>query len=446
MRHSLLLLVLLSVLLPAQKRDPRSKDLIDLRPDAAVALFDGHSLAGWTTTGGRYDGPARWTVEEGCMVGRTTDKGEGGLIYTERHYHSFEIEFDVRMDYPFDSGVFLRMVPPSTGKKGVQVTLDHRPGGEIGGVYADGFLAHNEAGAAHYKQGDWNHVRVRTVGRDFWVQAWVNDQQVTDYRLAPGSDGYAETGRIGLQVHGGEPEKSAVRFKNIKLRELPVFDPSEFTYADDRLKPLGKFAPLFDGKNLDAWQPYGGDGSGFAVRDGVLCLLVDGEAHELRSKADFTDFELRADFKLATLANSGVFLRATRSDDNPAYSGCEIQILDDHDWEKSTGTKLKAWQKTGSLYGAVAPAVPDALNPTGCWNTLEIRFAGRHLRTRLNGVTLYDVDTAALKPEQGEPFRQRAPLGFIGLQRHAPGGALPGDAYAWFRDVFVRPIEATERR
>lgn len=446
MIRPLTLVVLLAAALAAQKPERKNTDLIEVPRGAPMPLFDGHSLAGWTTTGGRYDGPARWTVEDGCLVGRTTDKGEGGLIYTDRCYHSFDLELDVKMDYPFDSGVFLRMVPPSSGKKGVQVTLDHRPGGEIGAVYADGFLAHNEAGESHYKKGEWNHVRVRSVGRDFWVQAWVNGQQVTDYRLPPGTDGYAETGRIGLQVHGGEPSKSKVCFKNVSIRELPVFDPSEFTFADDHLQPTGKFTPLFDGKDLDAWQAYGGDGSGFAVRDGVLALLTQGEAHELRSKADFTDFELRADFKLATLANSGVFLRAARTEDNPAFSGCEIQILDDHDWEKGTNTKLKPWQKTGSLYGSVPPAVPDALYPTGCWNTLEVRFVGSRLRTRLNGVTLYDVDTATLKPEQGEPFRQRAPTGFIGLQRHAPGGAAAGDAYAWFRAVFVRPIEATERR
>jgi hypothetical protein len=430
--------------LPAQQVTPRPAprvDLIDLRPDAAVALFDGHSLQGWTTTGGRYDGPARWTVEDGCLVGRTTEKGEGGLIYTARAYHSFDLELEVLMDHPFDSGVFLRMVDKAQGKKGVQVTLDHRPGGEIGAVYADGFLAHNEDGARHYKQGAWNHVRVRSVGRDFWVQAWVNGVQVTDYRLPKGAGGdYAETGRIGLQVHGGEPSKSAVRCKNIKLRELPVFDPDEFTFADDKMRATGDFVALFDGKDLAAWEAHGDDGEGFAVRDGVLALLCAGGAHDLRTKQDYEDFELRLDFKLARLANSGVFLRAARGTDNPAFSGCEVQIIDDHEWEHGTGTTLKAWQKTGGLYGAVAPGVAGALYPTGCWNTLEIRCQGPRVCTRLNGVTLYDVDTFMLHPEQGEPFPARARRGFIGLQRHAPGGEVSGDAFAWFRNVFVRTL------
>lgn len=409
-------------------------------------LFDGKTLDGWTTKGGRYDGPARWTVEDGCLVGRTTEKSEGGLIYTDRPYHSFELSFEVQMDYPFDSGVFLRMVPPSTGLKGLQLTLDHRPGGEIGAIYADGFLSHNEQGAKAYQQGKWNRVRVRSTGRSPRVQAWVNDVQVTDYTLPKDAKGYAETGRIGLQVHGGEPAKSAVRFRAIAIVELPVFDADEFELdAHGKLTPRQGWDALFDGKSLDALEPHGGDGSGFALRDGVLAALSKGEAHEIRSKHDYRDFELRLDFKIAMLANSGVFVRADRKDGNPAFSGAEVQILDDFNWEAKTKSTLKPWQFTGSLYGSVAPSHKDALYPLGSWNTLEIRFVGSRIHTRLNGATLYDVDTASLTPEQGEPFGKRVAAGFIGLQRHAPAGAIEGDAYAWFRNVFVKPI-ATDRR
>ncbi|MEZ5964507.1 MAG: DUF1080 domain-containing protein [Planctomycetota bacterium] len=424
--------LLLSLSLAAAAQAPTT-------PASPTPLFDGKTLAGWTTTGGRYDGPAQWTVEDGCLVGRSASDGNGGLIYTDRCYHSFDLELDVRMDYPFDSGVFLRMRPASTGERGVQVTLDHRPGGEIGAVYSDEFLAHNEKGETHYRRGEWNHVRVRMVGHAFWLQAWVNGAQVTDYHLPADAKGFAESGCIGLQVHGGEVNQRTVRFKNITIRELPVFDPDQFELGDgSALRPKAGWKDLL-GKDLSRWQPHGGDGSGFRLADGVLALLVDGQAHELRSKADFTDFDLRLDFKLATLANSGVFLRAKRDDSNPAYSGCEIQILDDHDWEAGTNSVLKAWQKTGSLYGSVAPKIEDALYPTGTWNTLEISYTGTRIRTRLNGFTLYDVDTTEVTPEQGEAFDKRAATGFLGLQRHAPGGKVAGDAYAWFRNVFVRP-------
>ena len=53
-----------------------------------VPLFDGKSLEGWVTKGGRYDGDAAWTVEDGAIVGRTKD-GHGGLLYTARPYTEF---------------------------------------------------------------------------------------------------------------------------------------------------------------------------------------------------------------------------------------------------------------------------------------------------------------------------------------------------------------------
>ena len=89
--------------------------------DGWVSLFDGKSLKGWTTVGGRYDGQARWEVEDGCLVGREGPGRAGGLIYTDGEYADFEIEFDAWITYPFDSGVFARMVPAA---RGVQVTLN----------------------------------------------------------------------------------------------------------------------------------------------------------------------------------------------------------------------------------------------------------------------------------------------------------------------------------
>ena len=99
-------------------------------------LFDGSTLNGWVTKGGRYDGNARWTVEDGTITGREGLNGEGGLIYTEKQYRNFVFKCQCRISHPFDSGIFLRMVPRSGGSgsgggKGGQVTIDYRPGGEV---------------------------------------------------------------------------------------------------------------------------------------------------------------------------------------------------------------------------------------------------------------------------------------------------------------------------
>lgn len=192
-----------------------------LAPGTWRPLFDGRTLDGWVTSGGRYDGAAAWTVEDGALTGREGPGGEGGLIYTARRYRDFELELEVRLIYPFDSGVFVRMLPPDTGLKGAQLTIDHRPGGEVGAIYADGFLAHNEWGAAAMRRDAWNHFRVRCEGHPLRIRAWLNGEPLADHTIADPA-GYAEEGLIGLQVHGGEdaPEGAQVQFRDVRLREL----------------------------------------------------------------------------------------------------------------------------------------------------------------------------------------------------------------------------------
>ena len=137
-----------------------------------TTLFDGKTLAGWTEKGGRYDGDAVWTIEDGCIVGRQGPNGEGGLLYTEKAYSCFELRLDVKLDHPFDSGVFLRMVPPGENRKGAQVTLDWREDGQIGALYSDGYVQENPEGAKLFRKDEWNELVVRCTGFDMHVDPW----------------------------------------------------------------------------------------------------------------------------------------------------------------------------------------------------------------------------------------------------------------------------------
>ncbi len=447
------------LLLGSPATDPVSAGVERAQPAASVQqgkpmqLFDGKTLKGWVTSGGRYDGNARWSVEEGTITGREGPNSAGGLIYTESAYRDFDLELDAWITYPFDSGVFLHMVPGGLsveegGGKGPQITLDYRPDGEVGGIYADGYLFHNTRGKDRWKRDEWNHLRVRCVGNPMHLTFWMNGELVTDYRLPISQGAFAPTGLIGLQVHGArsEPEKSVVRFKNIVLREL---DPAQdgFWSKDEagqqRLTKAGEAAgwrSLFNGKDLSGWSG-SGDGTGYAVEKGEIAFLVEGNSAELMTDEDFQDFDLRLDFKIAKMANSGLFLRSGRAGGNPSYTGCEVQILDDFNWEKVTNSTLAPYQFSGGLYGSVAPAIKDALRPLGEWNTYEVHFHGTRIQTKLNGKLLYDVDTLQVP---GEPaFKDRVKTGFIGMQRHAPS-QVEGHAYAWFRNIFVRPAQSVE--
>ena len=104
-----------------------------------------------------------------------------------------------------------------------------------------------------------------------------------------------------------------------------------------------------------------------------------------------------------------------------------------------TGSTLSSSRYDRLLELAVHPAA-HPMRPIGEWNRYEILVQGPRVATRLNDVQLYDVDTREVSvPEGKKPFAERAPKGFLGLQRHAPEG-VEGDAYAWFRNAFVREL------
>jgi hypothetical protein len=415
-----------------------------------VSLFDGESLNGWVSSGGRYDGKARWTVEDGVLVGRQGPGKAGGLIYTETEYQNFLFRCEAKIDYPFDSGIFLRMLP-RPGGRGVQVTIDHRPGGEIGGLYADGFLKHNEAGEQLYRRDEWNLFEVRCVGEPQRVTAWLNGELLVEHALSAADENLAERGLIGLQVHGGAdtPETQRAMFRNMAVVELPIFDAVAFDVDDVGMLSLTAagsevgWAPLFNGLDLTGWDP-SPDPEAYRIDEGVLSFPLAGGTGELRTRKQYRDFELVLDFKIARMANSGLFLRSDPDSNRSSSSGCEVQILDDFHWEQDTGSALRSNQFCGSLYAAVAPAVPNALRPLGSWNTYQIRYVGERISVKLNGHLLYDVNTHELAVDP--PFADRVPSGFVGLQRHAmarPGGAGddPDADYAWFRNMFVRELE-----
>lgn len=411
---------------------------------ASISLFDGESLAGWTPVGGPYDGHALWTVEDGAIVGREGPNHAGGLLYTERLFGDVELECDAWITYPFDSGVFLRMLP---GERGVQATLDYRPDGEIAGIYSNGYLFHNTRAKEAWKRDEWNRVRVRCAGNPPHVVVWLNGDRVTDFQVPEGLGTFAPRGRIGVQVHGNrnDPEGAKAAFKNLFVRELPPGAGAYFERDEAgsmRLTAVGEaigWRPLFNGVDLAGLAP-AGDGTGYRVRDGVLELLKAGSSPYLATAGDHRDFQLRLDFKLAPLANSGLFLRAARGDANPAFSGAEVQILDDGGWAAAKRT-LEPWQRCGALYGAVEPGRKDALRESGEWNTYELTVDGSRMMCALNGRILWDVDTEwLLEPAQGPPFADRAATGFIGLQRHADPNDIEGDVFASFRNLFVRDL------
>lgn len=185
---------------------------------------------------------------------------------------------------------------------------------------------------------------------------------------------------------------------------------------------------LFDGKSLAGWTD---ENRAFYVEDGLL-LCKEGGTGNLLTEKEYSNFELRFEFKLPPGGNNGVAIRAPKSG-VPAYTGMEIQILDD---EHEKHKDLKEYQYNGSLYG-VAPAKRGYLKPIGEWNRESIRVVGRQVSVSLNGVKILEVDIDESAPDgktaDGEehPGLTRA-KGYVGFLAH-------GDPVA-FRNVYIREI------
>ena len=195
--------------------------------------------------------------------------------------------------------------------------------------------------------------------------------------------------------------------------------------------PPEGFSPLFNGRDMAGWR---GKVDGYEVADGSM-RCRPGHGGNVFTAAEYDDFVLRFDFKLAPGANNGLGIRMPPEGD-AAFVGMELQILDDGH-PKYAG--LQPWQVHGSIYGVV-PAERGCLKPAGEWNTEEVTVRGSHVTVVVNGKTILDADVAGFRDGKtptadGKPHpglaRTKGHIGFLGH----------GDEVA-FRNLFIKPLPA----
>ncbi len=91
--------------------DARPKPLSDEElAEGWIALFDGHSLFGWTA-----QSKANWRVEYGAIV---VDSGDKGLLTTNSQFGDYLLRLEFQADPQTNSGVFLH-TPVTIGPEGV---------------------------------------------------------------------------------------------------------------------------------------------------------------------------------------------------------------------------------------------------------------------------------------------------------------------------------------
>jgi hypothetical protein len=149
--------------------------------------------------------------------------------------------------------------------------------------------------------------------------------------------------------------------------------------------------PLFNGRNLDGWEPIGNPAdSHWIAKDGLLVNAEHGA--NLKTTRKFDDFRLHFDVKCPDRANSGVYLRGRY----------EVQL----EYEPAGTEPVE--REMGSVYGRLGPQVELPRKP-GQWETFDIMLTGRTVTIVRDGVTTIDhkeiegITGGALDANEGEP-------------------------------------------
>lgn len=200
-----------------------------------IQLFNGKDLQGWVQRGGK----ARYTVEDGQIVGRPVPNTPNSFLCTTREFGDFILELDFKPMTGLNSGVQIRsqcfdeprqivvngrkIRIPAGRVHGYQVEIDPSDRAWSGGIYDEGRrgwlfpLKDNEAARKAFKPNDWNHFRIECRGDR--IRTWINGVPAADLK-----DGLTLRGFIALQVHGignRDPDDLQVRWRNIRLQQLP---------------------------------------------------------------------------------------------------------------------------------------------------------------------------------------------------------------------------------
>ena len=157
--------------------------------------------------------------------------------------------------------------------------------------------------------------------------------------------------------------------------------------------------------------------TGWTFADGMISKTRG--TRDLISRAEFGNFELELEWKLATEGNAGIFYRGTEEYDHIYWSGPEYQLLDDPNAPDGKNRLTSA----ASAYALYAPPA-GVVKPADEWNSTRIVVNGAHVEHWLNGqkvveYTLWSPDWKAKVADskfKDWPNYGLAKRGHIGIQ------------------------------
>jgi 3-keto-disaccharide hydrolase len=183
------------------------------------SLFDGKTMAGWTTIG-----PVRWSVVDGALAANPSEQSAPvatgaapapqlqGFLRSAETFSDFELTAEFWAADNANSGLFIRCGTPANPNSlgscyEINISDNHAvtPTGGIVGVQSP--LPYRVKSL-----GKWSLFEVRAEGNHLVVK--VNGETITDAH----DDKYRD-GAIGLQA-GGPNGPGLIKFRNIKVRPL----------------------------------------------------------------------------------------------------------------------------------------------------------------------------------------------------------------------------------
>jgi len=204
-------------------------------------LFDSKTLNGWI----QRNGQAKYTVEDGMIVGTTVLNTPNSFLCTEKMYTDFILELEFLVEPGMNSGIQIRSHSFKHYRDyrvhGYQIEIDTSSRAWSGGIYDEARrgwlfpLKDKPEAQKAFKQNQWNHYRIEAIGDQ--IRTWVNGIPAADLK-----DDMTSTGFIALQVHGSKQAGKSIKWRNIRIQDL-----------SRKSKKILK-ALIVDGQNNHDWK------------------------------------------------------------------------------------------------------------------------------------------------------------------------------------------------
>lgn len=152
---------------------------------------------------------------------------------------------------------------------------------------------------------------------------------------------------------------------------------------------------LFDGATTNGWHEYGPAPSSGLWKVDNGNLFFDGKQkadnkvqgdHSIVTDGDYTNFDLKLEWKVDTGSNSGVMFYVVEDSakyKRPYHTGPEMQVLDN---ERHADAKIPK-HRAGDLYDLISVS-KETVKPALEWNQVEIKSLNGQLDFYLNGTNV----------------------------------------------------------